>query len=378
MKILHISASHANESLHAFSFHFKNVARAMGHDVVSISPYTDGLVVKGIDFRFGNESFRNYYIGKQLFPLSRILRNYPESDFIFIENPKFPFDNDVDIPVVYYHRDMKCKSYVPNADFFVLRFWSFGKTKDGRPKGGQPELMELYHPEIWYDDAIKKIWLCHAISTEEFDKFNKYKKLSRTKQGFAYFGSYKSVNDMMRFNNVHYQIYCHHSQIIQFVNDNKLASEFREINESLDAYKKHLFEFDATLIIPAWDSWETRRLYEASFCKCVPIVYIQNENARKVFKAQGYINGKTCITFDNLTELHGLNIYDYNLDTIREQGYEMVKTRHTYKARVQELFNKIDTDNIETKNILRKLLNNHTEPSQVIKKLEEINNRVTF
>ena len=61
--------------------------------------------------------------------------------------------------------------------FLILRFWSFGKAHDGRPKGGQPELIELYHPEIWWNSEIKKIWLTHAISEVEFGELNKFKDL---------------------------------------------------------------------------------------------------------------------------------------------------------------------------------------------------------
>lgn len=91
------------------------------------------------------------------------------------------------------------------------------------------------------------------------------------------------------------------------------------------------------MIIPAWDSWETRRLYEASYCECVPILYIQNNNAKRIFYKLGYINGETCITFRNKNDLLDLNIYDYNLEMIRKKGKEMVLKRHTYKTRAKEL-----------------------------------------
>ena len=290
-----------------------------------------------------DELFEDFYIGKKRFPLSRIVNSYyPEAEFIFIENPKFPFDNDVKIPVFYYHRDIKSVLYVRNPSHLGLRFWSVETTQDGRPKGGQPEIIELYHPEIWWDNQIKKIWFCHAISGAEFGELNKFRKIYRSRKGIAYFGSYKSVDNMMEFNTYHYQIYDHHKNIIDFVEKYNLASRFKRVNYSLDSYKQHLFKYDATLLIPAWDSWETRRLYEASFCGCVPVLYIQNKNAKKVFLAQGYKDGETCITFSDKADLLDLDIYDYDLKKIRKKGQELVLAKHTYKARIKELLKKID------------------------------------
>ena len=339
MNILHISSSHENEKQHAFSYHFKEVCKKLGHNIKSFSPFRDGIVVPHIA---QNEDMKKLYSGQQLFPLSRVKDNhYPEADFVFVENPKFFFDNDVNIPVFYYHRDLKNAVYIKNATHLGLRFWSLLGAKDGRPHGGQPELIELYHPEIWYNNNIKKVWLCHAISQEEFGELNIHKNLERSKKGYAYYGSYKTVDDMMGNNNYTYQIYRHHKEIIDFIEKYFLASEFRRVNVELGEYKKHLFEFDATVIIPAWDSWETRRLYEASYCGCVPLLYIQNDNARAVFEGQGYIDGKTCITFRDKRELMRLNIYNYDLDYIRKNGKELVLKRHTYEARIKELISKI-------------------------------------
>ncbi len=374
MKILHISASHANEALHAYSFHFKKTCKKLGYDIISLSPYTDGWITKDIDYRFGKENFRDFYVGKKLFPLSRVLYNYPDRDFIFIENCKFPFDNDVDIPVIYYHRDLNCKIYVKNPDFFLVRFTSAQKTRDGRPKGGQPEIIEQYHPEIWYNDKIKKIWHANAISQDEFNEFEEFNSYRRVKKGWAYYGSYKPVEEMMQFNSFHYFVYHKHLEIINFIEKHNLAAEFRVVNPELNEYKQHLYQFDATLVIPAWDSWETRRLYEASYCKCVPILYIQNKNARRVFEMQGYVHGETCITFKDKESLLNLNIYDYDLDAIREKAYELVIKNHTYEARVKELFEKIDVNNIVLHNTLNRFINSGSNNlNNILANLEAIN-----
>jgi len=350
MNILLISASHGEKAKHSFAHHFKSVCRDMGINVITLSPF-DGTVVKIITDVKG-ESFNDYYIGKKMFPLSWLIDKWPENfiDFVFIENPKWLFDNDTDTTVVYFHRDMVSKVYCRNPDFLAIRFWSDGAAKDGRPAGGQPERLEIWHPEIWWDNEIKKIWLIMAISEDEFHELNAFKDKKRTKKNWTYYGSYISVRVMQHYNNTHFQIYKHHVDIINFIDKYNLAKGFRHVNRSLEDYKRHLFEYDATLIIPAWDSWETRRMYEASFCKCVPLLYIQNENARNVFKKQGYIHGKTCITFTKKEELLILDIYEYDLDKIRKNGYELVKNRHTYKARILELFRLIDVNSILTKN----------------------------
>lgn len=347
MNILLISASHNEKNNHAFSYHFKETCKRMGIHVWSLSPY-DGSVVRLLR---EDEYFKDFYIGLERFPLSRFV-NFEDIDLIFIENPKWPFENDtglendLKIPVVYYHRDMHSNVFVRNPDFLAIRFWTEGFTPDGRPNGGQPEILERDHPEIWYNKEIKKIWFTMAISEAEFGELNQFKGINRIRKGWAYYGSYKSVREMMTFNTVHYQIYRHHLEIIDFVKKKNLATEFREINVSLDAYKKHLFQFEATLIIPAWDSWETRRLYEASYCKCVPLLFIQNENARKVFEMQGYKDGETCITFTKKEDLLHLDLRNYNLNLIRAKGHEMVKQRHTYRARILELLDKININKI--------------------------------
>lgn len=340
MNILHISSSYENDKLHAFSFHFKKVCEKLGHNIKSISPFREGVIT---NLMTPDQEFKKLYIGQQLFPLSKILENYyPKAEFIFVENPKFFFDNDVNIPVFYYHRDLKCPIYIKNPTHLGLRFWSLLGAKDGRPKGGQPELVELYHPEIWYNNNIKKVWLCHAISQDEFGELNIHKNVARDRRGIAYYGSYKSVRRMMGDNNYTYEIYHYHKKIIDFAEKWGICTEFRSVNPDLDDYKRHLFEFEATLIIPGWDSWETRRLYEASYCGCIPILYLQNENARAVFESQGYIEGKTCITFNNDRSLLRLNLNDYDLERIRKNGRELVLERHTYETRINELISKIN------------------------------------
>ena len=381
VNILHISASHANKQLHAFSYHFKKACEKLGYNIVSLSPYTDGWITKDIDYRFEKENFKDYYIGKTLFPLSRPLKNYPDTDIIFIENPKFPFGNDVDIPVIYYHRDIHSKVYCPNPTHLAIRFSTSIRTRDGRPNGGQPEILERNWPEIWYDDDIEKLTLAHAISEDEFDEFSKYKHIERSEHGYAYYGSYKSIAEMMAHNTTHYIVYKRHYEIIEFIKKNELALEFREINESLDEYKEHLFKFDATMIIPGWDSWETRRLYEASYCKCVPILYIQNHSAEQIFKDQGYIHNETCITFTTFSELEKINLGDYNLIKIRKNGFKLVTEKHTYEARVLELFEKIDIKQILLINSLNRFIkdNNNTtfnKINRIINNLEEFKNRV--
>lgn len=335
MNILHISSSHENDKQHAFSYHFKEGCKKLGHNIKSLSPFRDNII---IPYMKEEEDFKSLYSGQQIFPLSRVLDNhFPEADFIFLENPKFFFNNDVNIPVFYYHRDLKNAIYVKNPTHLGLRFWSLIRAKDGRPKGGHPELIELYHPEIWWNNDIKKVWLCHAISQDEFGKLNRYKDLERNKKGIAYYGSYKSVRRMMYNNNYTYEIYHKHREIIDYIEKWDLALGFRHVNEELDDYKKHLFEFDATVIIPGWSSWETRRLYEASYCDCVPILYIEDDNARAVFGKQGYIDGETCITFTKKHKLMRLNIYNYDLDYIRKKGRDLVVKRHTYEVRIKEL-----------------------------------------
>ena len=346
MNILHISASHTEKNKHSFSYHFKKTGKKMGINIISISPY-DGKVVSMIEDDF-NESFIDYYVGKKIFPLSALVKKYKffDPDLIFIENPKWAFDNDTDTCVLYYHRDLISRVFVKNPDYLALRFWTNGLAKDMRPSGGQPELIEIWHPEIWYNDDVKRIWLTNAISEEEFDELNKSNAIKRTKRGFAYLGSYKSVTEMMTYNSVHYKIYKHHYDIIKVVKQMGLASLFKEVNTSLNTYKKHLFEYDATLIIPAWDSWETRRLYEASYCKCVPILYVQNEFAREIFARQGYIHNKTCITFSNISELIHLELKDYDLASIRSAGHSLVKKRHTYKSRILNILELVQIDDI--------------------------------
>lgn len=336
MNILHISSSHKNAEAHAFSYHFKETCKRLGHNIESHSPLRGSLIMGNI---LEDESFKDFYIGKERYPLSRLLQVYmPEADFIFIENPKFPFDNDTKIPVFYYHRDLKSTIYVRNPTHLGIRFWSVEMTPDGRPKGGQPEIIEAYYPDIWWNKDIKKVKFLHAISKDEFGEMNKFKDIYRNRKGWAYLGSYKSVDEMMTFNTYHYEVYHRHKEIIDFIEEHNLAAKFTRKNYELDAYKQHLYKFDATLIIPAFDSWETRRLYEASYCECVPVLYIQNDNARKVFKDQGYINGETCITFNNKEDLLDLNIYDHDLEKIRKKGKKMVLSHHTYDRRVYELF----------------------------------------
>lgn len=348
MKILHISCSYKEQSEHAFSFHIKKAFESLGHEVKSIHPYD--FIPKRLDYRFG-EYFKDYYIGKRIFPISRITHEYPNFDIVFIENPKFSFDNDVEMPVIYYHRDLKCNCYVRNADFFLYRFK--GAIRKNLPISGQLELVKLYYPEIYWNEDVKKLFFVHAVSPEEF---NEYDSIRKDIFGITYMGSYKSVKIMINFNSIHRAIYLHHVEIMDFIYEHEIAEYFQEVSGGIEDYRDVLARSEAIFIIPAWNSWSTRRLFEASLYRTIPVIFIQNKDAKKVFNELGYIHNETCIMFEHKEELLDLDIYEYDVEAIQDAGFKMVMERHTYKARAQELLNKINISSILLKGVLRKLI----------------------
>lgn len=348
MKILHISCSYNEQNKHAFSFHIKKAFEALGHEVKAIHPYD--FIPRNLDYRFG-EYFKDYYIGKRVFPISRLIREYPNSDIVFIENPKFSFDNDVDTPVIYYHRDLNCNCYVRNADFFLYRFK--GAIRKNLPISGQLELVKLYYPEIYWNEDVKKLFFVHAVSPDEFSEYDSIKK---DIFGITYIGSYKSVKTMINFNSIHRTIYWHHVEIMEFIEEYDVAEYFQEVSGGIADYRAILARSEAIFIIPAWNSWSTRRLFEASLYRTIPVIFIQNDAAKKVFNELGYKHGETCIMFYNKEELLDLHLYEYDVKSIQEAGFKMVMKRHTYKARAQELLNKINIKSILLKGLLRKLL----------------------
>ena len=96
---------------------------------------------------------------------------------------------------------------------------------------------------------------------------------------------------------------------------------------------------EAVLIIPGNDAYVTRKIYEAAACKALIVLYVQNDEAKKVFDDLGLIDGSNCLMFRNMEELEHIKSF---FDKIKIEGYtndayEWVKNNHTWDHRAKEL-----------------------------------------
>lgn len=112
------------------------------------------------------------------------------------------------------------------------------------------------------------------------------------------------------------------------------------------AYLDILEQCQAHLIIFPDRVYWGRRLFECIACGAVPVIHVQSKQHAELLEAAGFLNGVNCLTYTDARQLKVLDQWvRQDLETnhkITDEALKLLKERHTYKHRGQEILGEID------------------------------------
>lgn len=269
-------------------------------------------------------SLEKYYKTKNPLPISFYFRKIPKDvidmfDIIFVEQNGFAFKNDVDIPIIYYHRDIPTALFMEDMDILLYRF----KSMEG--------VISKEYPHIWNNGIHKQQFLNGvdmASFSHDFEKIHKGINWIGWKHTFEYYWDYPKQKEY----------YQHVKDIVLEAKERKLI-KYHEHGIPYLEYRKILMQSEAVLIIPGKDAYVTRKIYEAAASRTLIVLYVQDYKAKEIYDNLGLIDGVNCLMFTNVDELESIKNFfkDVKIKTYTDNAYDWVKNNHTWDHRAKEL-----------------------------------------
>jgi glycosyltransferase involved in cell wall biosynthesis len=275
--------------------------------------------------------------GDETLPISFYEEVAPKNvkfDCVFIEQNGYNFNNDIDVPVIYYHRDTPTPLFMKDMDILLYRFKSMEKE------------ISKQHPKVWGNGCMKVKWLNGVdvygflhVKKKEFSGIN-WVGWSNT---FEYYWNFPKQIEYYKF-----------VRHIVEESDKKKLIVRHKAPIPYSKYKDILQKSEAVLIVPGNGSYVTRKLYEAAVSKTLIVLWVQNDDAMEIYKNIGLVPNYNCIMFKTIEQLEQikkkwLNIPKKKREIVRN-AFDWVVSNHTWLNRARELLVIINAYN-ETKRL---------------------------
>jgi glycosyltransferase involved in cell wall biosynthesis len=301
-------------------------------------------VVSYIDtFAYANKYKEKYpeidieacFKGDKTLPISFYEEIKPKNvkfDCVFVEQNGYSFNNDIDVPVIYYHRDTPTPLFMKDMDILLYRFKSMEKTISKR------------HPEVWGNGVMKTQWL-NGVDIYGF--LHDQKKIF---SGINWIGWSNTFEYYWGFpDQIEYYKFVRH--IVEDSDKKKLIVRHKAPIPYFK-YKDILQKSEAVLIIPGNGSYVTRKIYEAAVSKTLIVLWVQNEQAMEAYENIGLVANYNCVMFKTINQLEQIEKKWNDFPKLRKEmvknAFEWVVSNHTWLNRARELINIINKYN-ETK-----------------------------
>jgi len=279
------------------------------------------------------------YIPLQEFLMGRLLTlneldaEFPgvEFDVIFIEQANLCFDNDYrndETLVIYYHRDLPGTFNCHIPDLLLYRFEE------------SKLFLRVYHRYAWYKIKYKTRFLNGVYPPlYKSDAKKKFKDL-------VWVGTYRSFESYIDSDVIQHDYYINNKLIKDWARDNDLITVFENAPKiPFEMYKYLIERSEGVLICPGLNAYITRKCYEAGVCRCVMVVWVQNDKAQKVYDDWGLIDCFNCFLFRSKEDLIRISEIirseepnDVELkEGIKDNAYKWATENHTYHVRASQL-----------------------------------------
>ena len=298
----------------------------MGAQGFKFAGFIDTFVfVKKFLETYRNSTWNKHYVDKIPLPLSFLYKLLPSRegkqitiDYIIVEQNGFHFYNDVDIPVIYYHRDIPTPLFMLDMDILLYRFTEMERViaKD--------------YPKIWGNGIVKKKWL-NGVRPENFAE-----ELPKIYEGINWIGWQKPFSYYWKLP-AQAEYYKHAKEICDYAREHFLI-QYHEHGIRYPEAKRILQQSEAVLVIPGTKAYVTRKIYEAAMCKTLIVLHVQNDEALEIYTEIGLIHNKNCIMFRKKEELKAIaDLEGVDVGGMTDLAHKWVNEKHLWAHRAQEL-----------------------------------------
>lgn len=283
---------------------------------------------------YSNKNVDKLYYDREPIPLSFFYKLAPPVkqlvfNVIFVEQNGFDFYNDIDLPVIYYHRDIPTPPFMNDPDIFLYRFKAMERS------------IPKQCPELWNNGIYKKRFL-NAVAMDQFEH-----NLPKIYEGVNWVGWQKPLEYHLTIptDREYYQWV---KKILDYCRK-KFLINYHPHGIHYTEAKRILQQSEAVLIVPGNEAYVTRKIYEAAVAKTLIVLWVQNEEGFQIFTEIGLKHKENCIMWRKLPELEKicLDLYDYPMDEIINNAYNWVKNNHTWDNRAHELLRILEENGIE-------------------------------
>lgn len=265
---------------------------------------------------------------KTLYPLSKVLKKLDyEPDLILMDECRFSWLNDVNIPVFYHHREFKRPPTVFYPD--VVFFWH------------QPFIdyfCKIFAPH-WMARVPNHVILPIAVNPEM------YLPQEKTIEGIIGIGARESLEEVISYMK-------ELTNVSTLIIQKQELDTFKEMGftfypDPIDDEKyRELLPHCEMLWVPLPNrQYTTRRMLDCMATKTLCFIKIENEEHEQVLRDMDLHQGKHYIKFEQMEDLREIkdSITPEMVQEITENAYNLVIQKHTYEQRfefIKELYQK--------------------------------------
>lgn len=313
MNILVIGSKGDGVGAH-FSEGIAKAFRAKGHEV----DFDDPMEFKE---EMSIDEFNSYYIDKKQFELSFMFDAFKSFyDLVFIDECNFRFKNDVDIPVIAYHKYLHRFPEVEHPDLILYPFQD----------------MLDYHAKSypWYFKNIKHRGIMYSAVDPAI-----YKSDTKNNEGVIGIGYRRSMKSWIKAAGI--------AEGITAIQIEKETEEFKDIG--FKYYDTPVSDIEYNVLISLAEAfwfpipyfqYITRRMLQAMLCKTLCIIKLQDAHHEEILNEMGihkdihYI-GVECI--EDIPRKDELKTYP--IHNIIQNAYCLTYEEHTYNSRAEQILN---------------------------------------
>lgn len=272
----------------------------------------------------------DYIIGSRYISLFSLLKKYYDYglDFIIVCQTGFFLNNDLHIPLFYYHREFAFSPMIINPTHILINV----------PTAAQ--YLKFHHRYFWAH-ARSRNTLYAAANPKSYNP-NREKDL----KGLNYIGNFDpEMNWIEHIDPIWAEVVNDKIIIPLWATEQKLCTT--HINGNVRSWPKDeeytdlLERSESTLIVPIKWIYLSRRLIEAALCKTLIVTWIQNKESEEAYNKMGFYDRVNCIMFREKEDLaNGAIAYTTEeLKEMTENAYNLALEKHTYKNRVDHILN---------------------------------------
>lgn len=268
-----------------------------------------------------DDNWSRYTTKEELYPLSAVVKQAKiRPDLIFIDECVFYWDNDVNIPVYYHHREFKRPPTVYHPD--VAFFW-------------HEEIIDYYTRMFaphWCHQVKHILPLYIAVDPEQYQPEEKvYKGVNGIgyREGIA---GALPMNELANIADLHLLV----EEEEEF---KQTGLNYFDTPVNDEDYRNYLPKCEALWVPISARQYTSRRMLEAMACKTACVIKIENEKHEEILQNMGYTTEEHYFPVEDICEIDAIELV-YSKEDLRmtaEMAHEITLEKNTYKNRAEQI-----------------------------------------